>query len=75
MKNFLIAESRKTGGPSHHYKMFIARTHKLVLSTFFFNCVAPLWNALPNTCFAVERMSVFKYKLRNVDLKQFCKGH
>ena len=52
--------------------MFIALTYayyKLVLSTFFFNRVAPIWNALCNTCFTMDRMSVFKHKLRNADFK------
>ena len=59
----------------HRYVMFIARTHKLVLSTLFSNRAVPTWKALPNIRFTVDSMSVFKHKLRNIDLKQFHKGH
>ena len=56
--------------------MLIVRTHKLIgLSTFYFKRVAPIRNALSNTNFTVDRMSVFKHKLRNVDLKQFYERH
>ena len=69
----IVHYSTYTSTRGHRYKMFIARTHKLVLSTFFCNRVAPIWNALPNTCFTMDRMNVFKNKLHNVDLIQFCK--
>jgi hypothetical protein len=58
----------------HRYKVFIARTRKLVLSSFFTNRVAPIWNALPDTCFTVDRLNVFKHKLCEIEMQQFCKG-
>ena len=58
----MVNYSTSTSMRGHRYKMFVARTHKLVLNTFFFNRVAPIWNILPNICFTVDRMSVFKHK-------------
>ena len=66
----------------HHYKIFIARTHKLVkvwlcvkVYTFLSILIAPIWNTLRNTFFSVDTMSVFKHKLRDIDLIQLGKRH
>ena len=43
MVNYSIYTSTR----GHRCKFFIARTHILVLSTFFFNRIAPIWSVLP----------------------------
>ena len=45
MINYYIYTSTR----GHRYEMFIARTHKLIFSFFSIDCVAPMWNILPNT--------------------------
>ena len=66
-----------TNTRDHRCKIFIVRTHKLVLSKFFFNRtrITLIWNALPNTCFAADKTNMFKHTLLNFDIKGFCKEH
>ncbi len=62
------------GTRGHRYKLFITRSHKLVLSSYFINRIAPIWNMLPDDCFNVESLSVFKRKIHAVDITVYLKG-
>jgi hypothetical protein len=58
----------------HRHKLFITRTHKQVLSTFFVCRVSPIWNFLPDACFNVNQLDYFKRKLKEIDFSRFLKG-
>ena len=55
-------------------KLFINRCTKIVLSVYFTNRVAPLWNGLPYDCFTANSFTCFKRPLYNIDFSHLLKG-
>ena len=58
----------------HHYKLFVPRSRKLVLSSHFIHRVISVWHALPESCFIPDTFNGFKNKLHNVNFTRFLKG-
>ena len=55
----------------HSYKLFINRCNKSVLSNFFINRTAPVWNFLPSDCFSRDSLFHFKKSIKKVDFSRF----
>ena len=58
----------------HRYKLFINHCKKSVLSTFFINRIAPLWNSLNQNCFSINTLSHFKRCINKHDFTNVLKG-
>ena len=55
----------------HSNKLFINRCNKSVLSNFFINRIAPVWNFLPSDCFSRDSLFHFKKSIKKVDFSRF----
>ena len=38
----------------HKYKLTIIRSNKIVINNYFINRVTPMWNFVPDICFAID---------------------
>ncbi len=73
LSNTLCFANNSTRG--HKYKLYIQRCNKSVLSTYFLNRVAPIWNVLPESVFYIDTLPAFKSKLSSIDFTCFLLGN
>ena len=74
MQNIHFTDGASSITRGNRFKIFVTRTRKQVLSTFFTHRVVPIWNFLPDKCFTGDSLYCFKHQIDSIDFSKFLKG-